>query len=115
MSQGATPKTQNFLSYDSAPSWAMAPEKCALSVYSRGRTFGKRRVSNLYSGGDLGDMSPAELAREFVQAAEFFRGFLEAAERVNYAVYVLTNDALHRAEKARIAAERYAGATTPQP
>src|SRR5829696_2704558 len=39
--EGVGPKIQNYLSYVSTPSWAMAPERCASSGCSHSRTFGK--------------------------------------------------------------------------
>jgi hypothetical protein len=40
----ATPKTQNYLSCDSALSRVMTSESCASRGYSRGKTFGKQRT-----------------------------------------------------------------------
>ena len=59
-------------------------------------------------GGDLAEVGEAEMARQFAQAEGFFRGFLGAAEHVNYAVYLLVGDALDRAREARQALERRA-------
>src|SRR5215207_790231 len=42
--EDATPKTQNCLNSHSTPSWAMAPERCALSGCSHGRTFGEQQA-----------------------------------------------------------------------
>jgi hypothetical protein len=61
-------------------------------------------------GGDLADIGAVEMARQFAEAEEFFRGFLSAAEHVNYGVYILVGEAPDRAKLARAAAEKYAGA-----
>jgi hypothetical protein len=59
-------------------------------------------------GGDLAEIGPAEMARQFAEAEDFFRGFLSVAEHVSYAVFILTGEALDRACLARKAAERHA-------
>jgi hypothetical protein len=51
-------------------------------------------------GGDLAEIGAAEAARQFAEAEAFFRGFLSAAEHVNYAVYILAGEALDRAKHA---------------
>jgi hypothetical protein len=59
-------------------------------------------------GGDLAEKGPAEMARQFTDPEKFIRGFLAAAEHVNYAVYILTGDAMDRAVQAHRALERRA-------
>lgn len=58
-------------------------------------------------GGDLAEIGADEMARQFAEAEKFFRGFLDVAENVSYAVYILVGEAKDRARLARKAAESY--------
>jgi hypothetical protein len=56
-------------------------------------------------GGDLADRGLEQVLREFTQAEKFFRGFVMAAEQLNYGIYLAACEALDRTGKARRIAE----------
>jgi hypothetical protein len=59
-------------------------------------------------GGDLAERGAEEMARQFAEAEHFFRGFVMAAEQLDYGIYLSACEALDTARKARKAAESYA-------